>query len=147
METKDKIKSMIKEAALTQDGFAAKYGIPRNTVHNWCQGVNQPPEYLLSLLKKDLSAEAISTPMAWAFTWYSDKRGYGESRLYKTQQEAEKAAQEAWDALTAEEQRTMKEDPAADFSVGFYRILWDQEAEEWDPDLETGALVISWDAI
>lgn len=52
METKDRIKELIKKTGLSQDRFAAAYGIPKNTVHNWCQGVNNPPEYLVRLLER-----------------------------------------------------------------------------------------------
>lgn len=54
METKDRIKAIIKKAGLTQDGFAELFGIPRNTVHNWAQGVNTPPEYLIRLLEREV---------------------------------------------------------------------------------------------
>lgn len=52
METKDRIKEMIKSTGLSQDKFAAAYSIPKNTVHNWCQGVNEPKEWALLLLER-----------------------------------------------------------------------------------------------
>ena len=55
METKDRIKAIIRRAGLTQDAFAALFGIPKNTVHNWAQGVNEPPEYLIRLLENEVA--------------------------------------------------------------------------------------------
>lgn len=52
MEAKDRIKALIKSTGLSQDKFAAAYGIPKNTVHNWCQGINEPKEWVLRLLER-----------------------------------------------------------------------------------------------
>lgn len=55
METKERIKDLIKRTGLSQNKFADRFEIPRNTVHNWCQGVNAPPEYLIKLLEREIS--------------------------------------------------------------------------------------------
>lgn len=52
METKDRVKAIIKSTGLSQDKFAEAYGIPKNTVHNWCQGINEPKEWALLLLER-----------------------------------------------------------------------------------------------
>lgn len=57
METKDRIKAIIKMTGMSQDRFAAAYGIPKNTVHNWCQGVNEPKDWALRLLERAVAED------------------------------------------------------------------------------------------
>mgnify|MGYP003318470753 CR=1 FL=1 len=42
---------------LTQEAFATKYGIPVRTLQEWEQGRSTPPDYVLNLLKKEISNE------------------------------------------------------------------------------------------
>lgn len=42
---------------LTQEAFAIKYGIPVRTLQEWEQGRSTPPDYVLNLLKKEISNE------------------------------------------------------------------------------------------
>jgi putative transcriptional regulator len=46
------IKTIRKQADLSQAAFAKKYDIPIGTLHHWEAGDRQPPEYVLKLLKR-----------------------------------------------------------------------------------------------
>lgn len=52
MTTAERAKAIIKRTGLSQNKFAEAYSIPKNTVHNWCQGVNEPKEWALLLLER-----------------------------------------------------------------------------------------------
>lgn len=144
METKDKIKSMIKEAGLTQDGFAAKYGIPKNTVHNWCQGVNEPPAYLVDLIWKDATV-GETFRAAWVFEEYRDKGGYGTFKIFGTRHEAETFARDFWDSLNDREKAAYRDDPASRFDVTLRRMAWDDIGMEWVP--ESDSEMSAWSAL
>lgn len=46
------IKEIRKASGLSQDGFAARYGIPAGTLRHWECGQRTPPEYVLKLLER-----------------------------------------------------------------------------------------------
>lgn len=143
METKDRIKAIIASTGLSQDRFAAAYGIPKNTVHNWCQGINEPPEYLIELIAKDVAARN-TVQAAWVFNEYRDKAGTGHFELFADEHEAVIAAQDFWDNLGAVDRRKYITDAAADFSVGLYRLEYDEVGEEYLPDFGAGAIARRW---
>lgn len=39
------VKSICRAAGLTQAALAARFGIPKRTVENWCSGANKCPDY------------------------------------------------------------------------------------------------------
>lgn len=39
------VKSICRAAHLTQAALAARFGIPKRTVENWCSGANKCPDY------------------------------------------------------------------------------------------------------
>ena len=39
------VKDICRSAGLTQSALAARFGIPKRTVENWCSGVNKCPDY------------------------------------------------------------------------------------------------------
>ena len=51
------IKEIRKKTGLSQEGFAAKYHIPRRTIENWESGYNECPPYVLELLDFRVSHE------------------------------------------------------------------------------------------
>ena len=146
METKDRVREIIKSTGLSQDKFAAAYGIPKNTVHNWCQGINEPKEWALDLLAKEAASTKV-IPMAWVWHEYRDKAGTGHFEVFKDRQEAEKAARDYWEHLGGADQRKYLLDAGADYSVGLYEMEWDDVAEEYQPDLGSGAVILAWSPI
>lgn len=46
------VRALRSKTGLTQQGFADKYGIPKRTISNWETGINEPPEYVVALLKR-----------------------------------------------------------------------------------------------
>jgi len=143
METKDRIKELIKKTGLSQDRFAAAYGIPKNTVHNWCQGVNEPPEYLIQLIAKDVAAQKL-IPTAWVWTEYRDKAGTGHFEVFRTREEAEAAAHDYWERLAAVDKKKYLDDPCGEFFTGLYLMEYDDTAEEYVPDFGSGVIVAAW---
>lgn len=51
------IKDLRARTGLTQREFAEHFGIPRRTIENWEAGVNQPPQYVISLLEIAIEKE------------------------------------------------------------------------------------------
>lgn len=41
-----------KMTGLSQTAFGKKYGIPMRTIQNWENGVSEPPEYVVNLLRR-----------------------------------------------------------------------------------------------
>lgn len=64
MNEKDTIRALVKASGMTQKGFAEFFGIPQNTVHNWCQGANKPPAHLVGLL--GFAVEYLDEFAAWS---------------------------------------------------------------------------------
>ena len=143
MEIKDRIREIIKTTGLSQDRFAAAYGIPKSTVHNWCQGANEPKEWALDLLAKEAAASKV-IQMAWVWNEYRDKAGTGHFEVFRTRAEALAAASDYWDGLAAVDKKKYLDDPAGDFSVGLYEMEWDDVNEEYLPDFGQGALILAW---
>lgn len=52
------IKTIRKQAGLSQEKFSKKYGIPLGTLHHWEAGDRQPPDYVLKLLERCVRADA-----------------------------------------------------------------------------------------
>ena len=52
-------KELRQQSGMTQQQFAAYFGIPKRTIENWEAGVNKCPEYLLDLMKYKLIHENI----------------------------------------------------------------------------------------
>ena len=50
--TSERAKAIRQKTGLSQQRFGDRYGIPKRTVQNWENGVNEPPEYVLSLLER-----------------------------------------------------------------------------------------------
>lgn len=50
--TSERAKAIRQKTGLSQQKFGDRYGIPKRTVQNWENGVNEPPEYVLSLLER-----------------------------------------------------------------------------------------------
>lgn len=46
------VKTIRESTGLSQDKFAAEYGIPPKTLRNWEQGRTSPPKYVISMLAK-----------------------------------------------------------------------------------------------
>lgn len=46
------VKELRKKTGLSQAKFAERYEIPKRTIENWESGVNQPPVYVLNMLRK-----------------------------------------------------------------------------------------------
>ncbi len=44
----------------TQSEFAARYNIPFRTIQNWEAGVRTPPEYVLTLLEKQIQSDLVN---------------------------------------------------------------------------------------
>lgn len=142
METKDRVKELIARAGMTQNGFADAYGIPKNTVHNWCQGVNEPPEYLLDLLVKDVEAK-VSIPMAWVLTDYNGN--VGDDRIFTDRYAAVEEAKAQWAHLSDHDKNRYMTNGSW-FHVGLYEMEWDDGCEEYIPDFWKGPHLIAWDA-
>lgn len=53
------IKELRKASGMTQKAFAAYFDIPKRTIENWEQGVNEVPKYLLELIEYKLINEKI----------------------------------------------------------------------------------------
>lgn len=143
METKDRVKEIIKAAGLSQDRFAAAYGIPKSTVHNWCQGATTPPEYLISLLAKDVAAQRV-LPMAWVWNEHRTKPESGHYEVFTNQNEATYKAMYSWEQLGPADKRKYLMDAGAEFSVCLYRMEYDAETEKYLPDFGAGALARVW---
>ena len=43
---------------ISQRKFAEKYNIPRRTIEEWERGVNHPPEYVMTLLRRAVEQDA-----------------------------------------------------------------------------------------
>lgn len=46
------VRALRAKSGLTQQGFSDEYGIPKRTIGNWEAGINEPPEYVIALLKR-----------------------------------------------------------------------------------------------
>lgn len=142
METKERIKEIIARAGMSQNKFADAYGIPKNTVHNWCQGANEPPEYLVDLIAKDVESKT-TIPMAWVLTDYNGN--VGDDRIFTDRHAAVEEAKAEWAHLSEHDKANYRK-PDAWFHVGLYRLEWDDSFEEYLVDYNDGAYVIAWDA-
>ena len=66
MEERDILKSMRKEANMTQRDFAEYFGIPIRTVEDWERGVRHMSDYVLRLLAYKMEMEnLISAHPEW----------------------------------------------------------------------------------
>lgn len=54
------IRSIRHHTGKSQHSFATTYGIPANTLRNWEQGVNEPPQYVIDLLGKAVRADMLA---------------------------------------------------------------------------------------
>lgn len=59
MEERDILKSMRKEANMTQRDFAEYFGIPIRTVEDWERGVRHMPDYVLRLFVYKMEMEKL----------------------------------------------------------------------------------------
>lgn len=59
MEARDILKSIRKEANMTQKDFAEYFGIPKRTVEDWERGVRHMPDYVLRLLVYKMEIEKL----------------------------------------------------------------------------------------
>lgn len=53
------LKELRKASGMTQKAFADYFHIPKRTVENWEQGVNEVPKYLIELIMYKLIKEHI----------------------------------------------------------------------------------------
>ena len=51
------INDIIKEMGSDPAGISAKYGIPIQTIYNWCRGSRKPPEYVIVMMADILILE------------------------------------------------------------------------------------------
>lgn len=51
------IKYLRSQLDLTQNEFAAYFGIPVKTVRNWEQGLNTPPQYVPLMIQRIINSE------------------------------------------------------------------------------------------
>lgn len=66
MEVREILKSMRKEANMTQKDFAEYFGIPIRTVEDWERGVRHMPDYVLRLFVYKMEMEErISSHPEW----------------------------------------------------------------------------------
>ena len=74
MEEREILKSMRKEANMTQKEFAEYFGIPIRTVEDWERGVRHMPDYVLRLFVYKLEIEKmISSHPEWFVGGYDCK--------------------------------------------------------------------------
>ena len=59
-----KIKEARQAAGLTQQEMSARFGIPKRTIENWEAEVRTPPEYIESLLIKELGLKKETTMLS-----------------------------------------------------------------------------------
>jgi len=57
--TQKQVREIRSKTGKSQAAFAAAYGIPRRTVENWESGVNEPPAYVIGLLRRAVQADVI----------------------------------------------------------------------------------------
>lgn len=62
MEIRDILKSMRKEANMTQKAFAGYFGIPIRTVEDWECGIRRMPDYVLRLFAYKMEMEKLISP-------------------------------------------------------------------------------------
>lgn len=53
------IKELRKASGMTQKAFAAYFDIPKRTIENWEQGINDAPQYLVELIEYKLLKEQL----------------------------------------------------------------------------------------
>lgn len=53
----DRIKDIIADTGMSKSAFAAKYGIPYDTIQKWTDGKRTPPEYVINLLERVATAD------------------------------------------------------------------------------------------
>lgn len=51
------VKELRKHLGLSQSGFAGYFGIPVGTIHNWEQGVSNPPPYVVAMMERIITLE------------------------------------------------------------------------------------------
>lgn len=54
------IREMRAELGVTQSEFAVRYHIPFRTIQNWETGVRKPPEYIVSLLERQVKEDLVN---------------------------------------------------------------------------------------
>lgn len=53
------LKELRKASGMSQKAFADYFKIPKRTIENWEQGVNEVPKYLIELIEYELLKEQI----------------------------------------------------------------------------------------
>lgn len=53
------IKELRKASGMTQKAFADYFNIPKRTIENWEQGINDAPQYLVELIEYKLLKEQL----------------------------------------------------------------------------------------
>ena len=104
------VKDIIKASGMTQNGFAAYYGIPWRTVSNWCRGVNTCPDYVARLLEI-AEAQRMASDSTLYYWWVVDDDGFDTEAtklpLMSSRSDAIAAAEQRFDHYTRTEQKKL----------------------------------------
>lgn len=138
------IKELRARTGLSQSKFAEEYGIPLGTLRHWETGERTAPHYVMDLLKRAVDTNNLNVT-AWVFCEYRDKAGTGSTKTFKDKEDALLYAKDEWDHLCDADQESYKNDQCGEFWVSEMPMIWDDEDEEYYPDMSDYAPI--WSAI
>lgn len=129
-----RMKDIRSKTGLSARAFGELYNIPMRTIQDWEHGKRQAPEYVLDMLAHEVALNDV-LPMVYVFYSYRDAKGYGETHIFTSKENAITAAMDAWDALTESDRDTYIDDPAGEFCVTLVPAEWDEVSDEYVPDM------------
>lgn len=77
------------------------------------------------------------TESAWVFNEYRDKAGTGEYKTFETKEEAIAYAKDEWNHLNESDQDSYIYDKCGEFWVAQLDMVYDDVAEEYEPDFSS----------
>lgn len=129
---KDEIKKLRAKTGLSIQKFADKYGIPFRTLQDWELGNRVPPEYVVDMLAKVVDIENVNLT-GWFFNEYRDKKGIGSNQMFATKEAAVLTAVSSWKALSEKDKESYRNDPAGEFYVAEFPLVWSADEMEYQP--------------
>ena len=124
----EKIKEARMAAGLTQKQMSAEMKIPRRTIENWEAEKNKCPEWAERLVIAELKRIKERKEMKKYIMIEENHGGDNWSKVFNTQEEANKEAVKTWDSLTTTEKKKkhvfvidVTEDDIAEDAIEEYR--------------------------
>lgn len=79
----------------------------------------------------------MKTIKAWVYNNYRDKAGTGEHKIFDTKEEAIAYAKDEWNHLNESDRNSYINDKCGEFWVAQLDMVYDDVAEEYQPDFSS----------